>query len=65
VRETVGLPGTGLSYTHVDKAHGEAPGAAHVAPVTEALPKRRAWAGGLWILLLLAILGRIVWLLVH
>jgi hypothetical protein len=27
VRETVGLPGTGLRYRHAHKTHGEAPGA--------------------------------------
>jgi hypothetical protein len=67
VRETVGLPGTGLSYTHVDgshQAHGNGAGAAQLLPVTEPLPKARAWAVGLWILILLAIGGRIAWLLV-
>jgi hypothetical protein len=28
VRETVGIPGSGLSYTHVDKTHAEGAGAA-------------------------------------
>lgn len=55
VRETVGLPGSGISYTHVDKTHGEAPGAAQPQPVTEPLPKGSALRGWLIILLLVAI----------
>lgn len=29
VRETIGIPGSGISYAHVDKTNGEVPGAAH------------------------------------
>jgi hypothetical protein len=65
VRETAGLPGSGISFTHVGKAHGDAPGAAQLAPVIEPLPKGRAWAAGLGILLLLAIAARVAWLLVR
>ena len=42
VRETVGLPGTGLSYTHVEKAHQDTPS----EPAAET-PKARAWRGWL------------------
>jgi hypothetical protein len=51
----------------VDRAprRGDAPGAAQPAPVAESSPKGRAWGAGLLILLLLAILGRVAWLLVH
>jgi hypothetical protein len=59
VRETVGLPGTGLSYTHVEgmhQAHQDAPGEAHPQPVTEPLPKGRAWRGWLWIVVMVAIM---------
>jgi hypothetical protein len=57
VRETVGLPGTGLSYTHVEgmhQAHQDAPGEAQPAVVPDVLRKGRAWRGWLWILLLVA-----------
>jgi hypothetical protein len=55
VRETVGIPGSGLSYTHVDKTHAEAPGAAQSVPEADPLPKDRAWRGWLWIMLVLII----------
>jgi hypothetical protein len=32
VRESIGIPGTGLSYVHVDKTSGEGPGAAQPRP---------------------------------
>jgi hypothetical protein len=60
VRETVGLPGTGLSYTHIDgarKTHQEARGQAPAAPVTEQLPKGVAWRGWLWLMLLFGLLA--------
>jgi hypothetical protein len=59
VRETVGLPGTGLSYTHVEghKTHQDAPGAAPAAVVAEPLPTGDARRGWLWIALILAIAG--------
>ena len=49
VRETVGLPGTGLSYTAVHRTHQEAPGEAQAAPIPDELPKGRAWRGWVWI----------------
>jgi len=58
VRETVGLPGTGLSYTHVDgthQAHQDAPGATQAPAVTDASPKGNAVRGFLWIALLAVI----------
>jgi Protein of unknown function (DUF4236) len=58
VRETVGLPGSGISYTHI--SHGEGARAEHPQPVTEPSPKGRAWRGWLWVLLLLAILAIVV-----
>jgi Protein of unknown function (DUF4236) len=42
VRETVGLPGTGLSYTHVEGTHktaADASGEAQPQPVPDVLPK--------------------------
>ncbi len=46
VRETVGLPGTGLSYTTVHRTHQEAPGEAQPAAVPDATYCRRAGRGG-------------------
>lgn len=66
VRETVGIPGSGLSYTHVDKTHGEVRREAQPAVVTEPLPQGRAWRGWLWILLFATIAGcvvRLAWLI--
>jgi hypothetical protein len=57
VRETVGIPGSGLSFTHVDKTHADGPGAAHQQAVTETLPNGRAWKGWLWIAVLLALIA--------
>jgi hypothetical protein len=54
VRETVGLPGTGLSYTHVGKTHGEGAGAAP-APVDQ---RHIPW-------LTLLVLAGLLMLLVH
>jgi hypothetical protein len=63
VRETVGFPGSGISFTTVHKTHGEAPGAEHAPPVTERSLKGRAWRGWLWVLLILLIGGALVsWL---
>jgi hypothetical protein len=60
VRETVGLPGTGLSYTHVEGTHHqtapEGSGEAQPPAVTEPLPERNAVRGWLWIALIVAIL---------
>jgi hypothetical protein len=62
VRETVGLPGSGISYTHVERTHHqtaeEHPGEDQSQPVADALPSGRAWRGWLWIALLVAI---VVW----
>jgi hypothetical protein len=54
VRETVGLPGTGISYTQVEGTHAEPQGEAQPARVDEPLPKGNAWRGWLWIALLVA-----------
>jgi hypothetical protein len=70
VRETVGLPGTGISYTHVESSShqpragqppAEAPQEVQPAPVTEPLPSTGApgdWlkmnSGLLWLLALMA-----------
>ena len=60
VRETVGMPGSGLSYTHVDWPHKTAAGATRSgagAGRQEPSPKERAWRGWRWILLVAAIIG--------
>jgi hypothetical protein len=57
VRETVGLPGTGISYTHVEGTHAEPRSKAQQPTVPEALPPGRAWRGWLWIALALAIVS--------
>ena len=47
VRETVDLPGTGLSYIHVEgvrKTAAEASGQAQLTTDAEPLPRGRAWA---------------------
>jgi hypothetical protein len=44
-RTTVGLPGSGLSYTHLEKAH-HAPTAA-----AQPIAQGKAWRGWLWVLL--------------
>jgi hypothetical protein len=55
VRETIGLPGTGVSFTHTShQAHAKAAGPAQPAPVaeppeSEPLPVGVAWRGWLWI----------------
>jgi hypothetical protein len=67
VRETVGLPGTGLSYTHVEgthQAHQEGHSETQPQPGSDVLPKGRAWRGWLWISLLVIIAARVAWLLV-
>jgi hypothetical protein len=54
VRETVGLPGTGLSYTHVEPTH-------KVAEPNNVVPVRtRSATRGLGWLLLLALLAYVV-----
>jgi hypothetical protein len=60
VRETVGLPGTGLSSTHVERArqaYHEARRAAQAPPAIEPLPKGVPWRGWLWIALIAAVFG--------
>jgi len=49
-RTTVGLPGSGLSYTHLEKAHDDSRNAA--LPAEPAIPHGKAWRGWLWIALL-------------
>jgi hypothetical protein len=56
-RTTVGLPGTGLSYTEVHKPHAAAP--APQQATDGSLPKGNAARGWLWIVLLLA--AAVVW----
>jgi hypothetical protein len=62
VRETVGLPGTGLSYTHVDGTHQTAANALGEAqrPAVPVLPKGNAVRGWLWIAALVAIATALV-----
>jgi hypothetical protein len=58
VRETIGIPDTGLSYTHVEgthQAHQEGQGEAMPAAVTEPLPKGNAVRGVFWFALIVAI----------
>jgi len=49
VRETVGLPGSGVSYTHVGGTHQEARSEAQSVEVAEPLPNGKAWRGWLWL----------------
>jgi uncharacterized protein DUF4236 len=61
-RTTVGLPGSGRSYTHLEKPHqAHQEGEAQPPAVTEALPKGRAWRGWLWIVMLVAIIAICIW----
>jgi hypothetical protein len=61
VREAVGLPGTGLSYTEVHRTHQEALGEIQPTAVPDVMPKGRAWRGWVWIGLLL--LSVVAWLI--
>jgi uncharacterized protein DUF4236 len=74
VRETVGLPGTGLSYTHVEgarktaiKARGAEHTAAHVDGPMTGRPPGLLWPRLriLMLLAMLAISGRLLWLLAN
>jgi hypothetical protein len=59
-RETIGLPGSGLSYTHVEgarKSHGDGAQQAQLPPVAEPLPRGRAWRGWLWIALFVSLVS--------
>jgi hypothetical protein len=66
VRETIGLPGTGVSFTHTShQAHAKAAGPAQPAPVaeppeSEPLPVGVAWRGWLWIAIGVVILASVV-----
>src|SRR5882672_2942036 len=73
-RTTVGLPGTGLSFTYIEgarKAQQDAPGKAQphaVSSLPQPAPRARLpWAIARLAVFacILAIAGRIVWLLVH
>lgn len=55
VRETVGIPGTGISYTQTKGTHQEARSEAQLADVAEPLPKGKAWRGWLWISLIVVV----------
>jgi hypothetical protein len=55
VRETVGIPGTGLSYTATQGTHQEGHSEAQRAVVTEPLPKGRASRGWLWVSLIMVV----------
>jgi hypothetical protein len=62
-RTTVGIPGTGISYTHVEAqrpAQQEAHGAVQPVTVSEPLPKGKAWRGLVWAVLLLALFACVV-----
>jgi hypothetical protein len=59
-RETVGIPGTGVSYTTTQGTHAEPPSEAPTAVVTEPLPKGKARRGWLWIALGLLIVAALV-----
>jgi|SRR5882757_8857 len=61
VRETVGLPGTGLSYTHVEGTHQEDRSEAQPAEVQEPLPKGKSWRGWLWMGTILVIATYLLW----
>jgi Protein of unknown function (DUF4236) len=60
LRETVGLPGTGVSYMHVQGMPQEALSEAQAAGVADPLPKGRAWRGWIWIALVVAILAALI-----
>jgi hypothetical protein len=53
-RTTVGLPGSGLSYTHLEKAHHDSSNAA--LPPDPGIPHGKAWRGWLWIALLVILI---------
>jgi hypothetical protein len=64
VRETGGLPGTGLSYMHVEGGHNtasDASGDARPAAVPDVLRKGRAWGGWLRIALVIGFASRFAW----
>jgi hypothetical protein len=56
VRTTVGLPGSGLSYTKISKSADNAlQEASSAISDTTKIPKGNAWRGLLWIALLVAV----------
>lgn len=57
VRETVGIPGTGLSYTATHKTHQEGQGEAQAQLGQNVLPKGNPVRGFFWFALLAAIVG--------
>jgi hypothetical protein len=65
VRETVGIPGTGISYTHVERTHQDGRSEAQQQTVPEPLPKGKAWRGWLWISVLIAVVAVFVRALVR
>jgi hypothetical protein len=66
VRETVGIPGTGISYTETHSTHqphGEGPSEEQAIAVTEPLPEGDASHGWLWIIVLVVMIeGALMWL---
>jgi hypothetical protein len=54
VRETVGIPGSGISYTTTQGTHQDARSEAQLAEAAEPLPKGKAWRGWLWVVLAIA-----------
>ena len=63
-RATLGLPGTGLSYTHVTP-RGSADHGQNGAIERPQLSKGKAWRGYLWLALLVAVVLAIVWQRAH
>jgi hypothetical protein len=53
-RTTVGLPGSGLSYTHLEKAHHDSPKIA--LPADPGIPRGNAWRGWLRIVLVVILI---------
>ena len=56
-RTTVGLPGTGISYTEggESKTSAEHKDAAHASVPNDSIPEGKAWRGWLWVALAIAI----------
>lgn len=57
VRETVGIPGTGISYTTTQGTHQDGRSEAQPATDTEPLPKDRLWRGWLWLAICILVLA--------
>jgi hypothetical protein len=58
IRETVGIPGTGISYTHVESTTHKAP---ELSPPIGGVNSPSATRGLGWLLVLLAILAYLIW----